>query len=72
MQREVEKGQAPKDVDRVDPAHNPEVPNQQPHVHYGDGTATNQDGTVHDAHKGIPDLTKKVVNWLEKHGWKGN
>jgi hypothetical protein len=31
MQRQVERGQAPRGVDRVDKPH---VPGQQPHVHY--------------------------------------
>jgi len=72
MQQEVEKGQAPRKVDRVDPAHNPNVENQKPHVHFKDGTSINNDGTVHDAGHGTPKLTKEVLEWLIKHGWKGN
>ena len=40
MQKQVEKGQAPKEVDRVDGAH---TEGQQPHVHFKDGTSLNQD-----------------------------
>ena len=69
MQKQVEKGQAPKEVDRVDGAH---TEGQQPHVHFKDGTALNQDGTVHDAHKGTPNLTNGTRKWLEENGWKGN
>ena len=68
MQREVEKGQAPKDVHRVDNAHNP---NQggKPHAHYKDGTASNNDGTTHDAKNGTPNPVQKVIDWLLKHNW---
>ena len=69
MQREVEKGQAPKDVERVDPPH---VEGQKPHVHFKDKTSLNNDGTIHDKGKGIPTPSNKVVEWLEGHGWKGN
>ena len=69
MQKQVEKGQAPKDVDRVDKPH---VEGQQPHVHFKDGTSLNQDGTVHDKHLGFPKLTKKTRDWLINNGWKVN
>ena len=53
LQREVEKGQAPKEVDRVD----------KPHVHFKDGTAVNNDGTKHDKNHGLPNPSnnKKMV-----------
>ena len=69
MQKQVERGQAPKGVARVD---NPKVPGQQPHVHFSDGTSLNIDGSVHDAKNGIPNLTNEIRIWLEKNGWKGN
>lgn len=69
MQRQVERGQVPNGVDRVDPPHTPGVGNSQPHVHFTDGTAINQDGSVHDAHKGIPTMTAKIVKWLTNNGW---
>lgn len=56
-------------MDRVDGAH---TEGQQPHVHFKDGTSLNQDGTVHDAHKGTPNLTNSTRKWLEENGWKGN
>lgn len=62
MQKQVEKGQAPNEIDRVD----------KPHVHFKDGTSLNYDGTVHDKHNGIPKISNKVRTWLEKNGWKGN
>ncbi len=66
MQKQVEKGQAPKEVDRVDKAHNEFG---QDHVHFKDGTAINKDGTVHDDGHGIPNLSNKVLDWLNKNGW---
>jgi hypothetical protein len=67
LQKQVEKGQAPKDVDRVDKPH---VPGQKPHVHFKDGSSLNNDGTVHDAHRGNPDPSNKTIDWLNKNGWK--
>ena len=43
LQRQVEKGQSPKEVDRVDKSH---VSGQKPHIHFKDGTSLNIDGTV--------------------------
>jgi len=69
MQKDVEKGKAPKGVDRVDPPHNPNVPDQKPHVHFTDGTAMNYDGTPHDKSHGNPNITKKIAKWLESYNW---
>lgn len=66
MQKQVEKGQAPKEVDRVDKVHNEYG---QDYVHFKDGTAINKDGTIHDDGHGIPNLNKKVLDWLNKNGW---
>ena len=66
MQKEVERGQAPRDVERVDKPH---VPNQEPHVHYKDGTSSNRSGTTHDAHRGDPNPSREAREWLEQHGW---
>lgn len=67
LQKQVEKGQVPKEVDRVDKPH---VPGQKPHVHLDDGTSLNNDGTVHDKHKGNPNPSNKTKKWLNKNGWK--
>ena len=69
MQKQVLRGQAPKDVIRVD---NPKIPGQKPHIHFKDGTALNIDGTIHDAKNGIPSLSNEVRIWLFDNGWKGN
>jgi len=69
MQKQVESNQAPKEVDRVDPAHDK---NGQPHVHFKDKTSINRDGTVHDKKHGTPNPTRKVWDWLHKNGWCQN
>lgn len=69
MQRQVENGQAPKEVDRVDPAHNQYG---QPHVHFKDGTSLNRDGTIHDRGRGRPNPSRKVWDWLHRNGWCQN
>lgn len=43
------------------------IKNGKPHTHFRDGTALNNDGTVHDQHRGIPNLTREVKEWLGKH-----
>lgn len=70
-QKKVRKGQGPRDVGSI---HKPEesVPGSQWHAH-GKGKkkgAINADGTIHDAHKGVPDFSKKTNKWLQDHGWK--
>ena len=67
MQEEVKKGQAPKEVKNVHDAHNTKT--GKPHVHFDDGTAMNNDGTLHDSHNGTPKLTKRIKLWLGKHNW---
>lgn len=66
LQKQVERKQAPKEVDRVDNSHSN---NGQPHVHFKDGTSINQDGSIHDKHNGTPKLSNKVKEWLNKNGW---
>jgi hypothetical protein len=66
MQRQVEKGKAPKEIERVDKTHQK---GGQNHVHFKNGTSLNQDGTVHDAHKGIPNPSNASKEWLRDNGW---
>ena len=66
MQKQVERGQAPKEIDRVDKPHQK---GQQNHVHFKDGTSLNQDGSIHDAHKGIPNPSNTTKTWLQNNGW---
>ena len=63
MQKEVERGQAPKDVERVDKGRGQ---HEQDHVHLTDGSARNQDGSWKH---GVSDLSRKVTDWLGRHGW---
>jgi hypothetical protein len=65
MQRQVERGQAPRSVDRVDPPH---VRGDQPHVHFKDGYARNQNGTTR--HGSARPLTGAEQKWLIGNGWK--
>ncbi|CAA0149446.1 RHS repeat-associated core domain-containing protein [Tenacibaculum maritimum] len=67
MQKKKEKGQAPKEIDRFD---NPHIPGQKPHVHFMDGTSLNNDGTIHDKHRGIPNPSNKTKKWLKQFGWE--
>ena len=71
MQNDIERGRAPRGIDRVDKPHNPNAPNQKPHVHFSDGTSMNYDGTVHDDHNGIHNITNNEKKWLESFGWSG-
>ena len=63
MQKQVERGQAPKSVDRVDHARSPYEKDQ---AHFRDGNALNKDGTW--KHRGRP-LTNSGKAWLVKNGW---
>ena len=69
MQQKVKKGQAPKEVDRVDPPH---TDGGKPHIHFRDDEAAlNIDGTWHDEGlKRIPKLTNKIIKWILENGWK--
>ena len=66
MQKQVERGKAPKEIERVDKAHQKGGKN---HVHFKDGTSLNQDGTIHDAHRGVPNPSKASKEWLKINGW---
>lgn len=63
------KGRTPRNVERVDRPHNPNVPNQKPHIHFKDGTSINLDGTPHDAGHGIAVIIEAVREWLEANGY---
>ena len=68
MQKQVERGQAPGTVVRVD---NPKIPGQLPHIHFSDGTAMNIDGSIHDAMRGVHILTNIERSWIFDNGWGG-
>ena len=64
MNQEILAGKAPAGVTRVDV---PRIPHEKPHVHLGDGSALNNDGTWKH---GKTKLTNKQKKWLKKHGWR--
>ncbi len=63
MQKEVERGQAPRSVDRVDKGRGPY---EQDHVEFKSGDALNRDGTWKH---GGRDLTNGETDWITGHGW---
>ena len=69
MQKQVERGQAPKEVDRVDKPHTGNNV-QQDHIHFKDGTALNADGTPSHCDISSLKLTNAILDWILKNGWK--
>ena len=63
LQRQVEKGQAPKSVDRVDKGRGPF---EKDHIEFKSGDALNQDGTWKH---GGRELTGEEAEWVQKNGW---
>ena len=68
MQKQVERNQAPKGVDRVDRA-NSNINENKDHIHFSDGTALNFDGTPSHSGNGIPKITKPIKKWIVQNGW---
>lgn len=66
MQREVERGQAPSEVDRVDRGNPSDPGDAEPHVHFNDGKALTQSGRWKH---GAGEISRAVREWLEQHGW---
>ncbi len=64
MQKAVERGQAPKGIERVDKG-NPDL-FEQPHVHIQGGAALNKDGTWKH---GNTHLTEDQKKWLQDNEW---
>jgi RHS repeat-associated protein len=71
MNQQINKGQAPSGVVRVDPS-TTTVPGSQDHAHLDDGSAINRDGTTrHNNRKGQPPApNNNQKKWLRKCGWK--
>ena len=63
MQKQVERGKAPREVDRVDKGAG-EI--DKPHVHFKDGRALYSDGTWKH---GSGTVSEPVKNWLRANGW---
>ena len=64
LQRDIEKGKAPKSIDRYDVG---KGDYEKPHVHFKDGNTLNQDGTWKH---GGRDLTNKEKEFLKRYGWE--
>jgi len=64
MQRDVETGKAPRNVNRVDKGRGPY---EKDHVHLRDGRALNNDGTWKH---GNGEVSRKIAKWLEENGWE--
>ena len=69
MQKQVESGKAPKEVDRVDKPH-VNAPKQQDHIHFKDGSAINVDGSMSHDSRGIPQITRAILEWIISNGWE--
>jgi hypothetical protein len=68
MNKEIQRGQAPKGIERVDRT-DPNIPGSQDHVHFtGERATLNRDGTWGHG-DGEVELTKKQREWLKGHGW---
>ena len=69
MNEQIKNGQAPKDVEFIHNV-NTSVKGSKIHVHFKDETCLNIDGTIHDSKRGIPRVSRKTREWLEKYVWK--
>ncbi|WP_144412044.1 hypothetical protein [Endomicrobium proavitum] len=70
MNRDVQKGNAPKDITRVDKGNR--TIGDQDHIHFKDGnknTALNKDGTWRHEPSDSFKITNKTKEWIEKNGW---
>lgn len=65
MQKQVEKNQAPKSIDRVEHGH---VPNERDHIHFKDGKTLNSDGKWR--RNDGRNLTRQEKDWIEQNGWR--
>ena len=63
LQGEIERGRAPKGIDRADKGRGPF---EQDHVHFDNGAALNKDGTWKH---GSANLNAAQKDWLQSHGW---
>nr|MBQ6242071.1 hypothetical protein [Lachnospiraceae bacterium] len=69
MQKQIEKGQAPKDVDRADKG-NRNIKGNKDHIHFKDGTVLNYDGTISHESRGIPQISNETAKWLNANRWE--
>ena len=68
MNKQIERGQAPKSMDRADAPHNAD---QLPHVHFKDNAGSlNNDGTIGHSGNWGRALTNAEMDWLKGNNWK--
>jgi len=67
MQKQIERGQAPDTVLRIDIAR---IPGTKTHIHFTDGTSINIDGSVHDQMNGIHVFTNAEIKWFKDNFWE--
>ncbi len=67
MQKQVQKGKAPKEIKRVDKG---KIKGEQDHIHLNDGRAINRDGSFKHNPSGNIEVPKSVKEWANKNGWK--
>lgn len=65
-QKKVNRGQGPREIERIDNPKPNDVPGSQWHAHDQNGGALNLDGSIHDK---CPNFPNKVLRWLQDHGW---
>ena len=65
LQKDVERGNAPKGIDRFDKGN--ATLGEKDHVHFKDGSALNIDGTWKHGYR---NLKTKEIKYLERNGWK--
>ena len=68
MNEDIKRGRAPKEIESVHQGNT--NTHTQPHAHFTNGTSLNIDGTIHDQHGGIPQISKQARKWLIKYGWE--
>ena len=65
MNEQINKGQAPKGIKRIDQGH---VKGEQTHAHLEKGSAINIDGTL--KHGDGKEMTVAIKKWLKGNRWK--
>jgi RHS repeat-associated protein len=66
MQKDVEKGRAPRTVDRVDPGNKSDPGDKDPQIHFKDGSALTREGRWKH---GTRTLTNTEKKWILKNKW---
>jgi RHS repeat-associated protein len=73
MQKQVERRQAPRSVDRVDPGNPRDPGDREPHIHFKDmKAALRRDGVWKEVSKNeqVRQLTKEEIKWIQSNNWQ--